>query len=116
MLQIIVTAELLNPLDKSLYSREQICFYFLDILGETEPKLLESAEEGGFYILKFLLFEDIDAVELWVIKILHRIQASLLCSNSQVFVIVADSDIEALVEEIVKTCLNSLAEFAEDKD
>ncbi len=116
MLKAIGTAELFHFLYKSLYFREKISFYLLDILSKTESKLLESAEEGRFYILKLLFLEDIDAVEFRVVEILHSVKTSFLCSDSEIFVVVADSDVEALVEEIVKACFNSLTELAEDQD
>lgn len=102
-------------MNESLDSVEEVCFYLLDILGKTESELLESAEERRFYILKLLLFEDIDAVEFGVIEVLHRIQTAFLCSNSEVFVVVADSDVEALVKEVIETCFHSFAQLAKDE-
>ena len=85
----------------------------MNILGKAESEFLESAEEGRLYILKFLLFEDIDTVEFGVVEILHSVKTSLLRSDSEVFVVVAHSDVEALVEKVVKACFDSLAELAE---
>lgn len=116
MLEIVRSTEILYFLDESLDSIKQICLYFLNILGKTESKLLESAEERRLYVLKLLLFEDIYAVEFGVVEILHCIHASFLSSDSEIFVVVADSDAEALVEEIIETCFYSLAELTEDED
>lgn len=49
-----------------------------------------------------------------MVKILDLIKASFLSSYLKVLIVIAGSYCEAFIKEIIKSCLNSFTEIAQD--